>query len=85
MTQKENAEPTFEVCLERLEKIVKEMEQGDLPLDRALQLFEEGMKLSASCRKKLDEAENRIEILMKKGDGKVVAEPFRLNENDQPS
>jgi len=82
MTEKEEAQLSFEACLERLEKIVREMEQGELPLERALQLFEEGMQLSANCRRKLDEAENRIEILLRKADGKIAAEPFRLNEND---
>ena len=82
---KENNELSFEACLERLEKIVKELEQGDLPLDRALELFEEGVKLSANCRRKLEEAENRVEILLKKSDGKIVAEPFRLDENESSS
>jgi exodeoxyribonuclease VII small subunit len=85
MNAKPNVEPSFEASLEQLEKIVKELEQGGLPLERSLELFEEGMKLSAACRKKLEEAENRVEILLKKGNDKVVAEPFRLNENDQPS
>ena len=85
MNQKENTELSFEAGLERLEKIVTELEQGDLPLERALELFEEGMKLSADCRRKLEEAENRVEILLKKGDGKVVAEPFRAGENEEPS
>ncbi len=78
---KEGGEPTFEVCLERLEKIVQELEHGEQPLERTLELFEEGMKLSASCRRKLEEAENRVEILLKKGDGKIAAEPFRLGHN----
>jgi exodeoxyribonuclease VII small subunit len=84
---KEAAEPTFEVCLDRLEKIVQELEHGDQPLERTLELFEEGMKLSANCRRKLEEAENRVEILLKKGDGKITAEPFRLGQSndEQPS
>ena|ERR1051325_3698580 len=77
---KDQSEPTFEGCLERLESVVEELEKGDLALERALQLFEEGMKLSAVCRKKLEEAENRVEILLKKSDGKMVAEPFRIGE-----
>ncbi len=55
----------FEESLERLEQILKELERGDIPLERSLQLFEEGMNLSAACRKELDEAEGRIEILVK--------------------
>jgi exodeoxyribonuclease VII small subunit len=66
----------FEKNLERLDAIVQELEDADLPLDKALQLYEEGMKLSEFCHKQLEEAEGRIEILSKKAGGKVVAEPF---------
>jgi exodeoxyribonuclease VII small subunit len=84
--RREATDLSFEDCLERLEKIVQELERGDQPLERALALFEEGMNLSASCRRKLEEAENRVEILLKKDDGKMVAEPFHLGNNDeQPS
>jgi exodeoxyribonuclease VII small subunit len=69
------AKPSFETGIEELEKIVREMESGDLPLERAISLFERGMALSESCRKQLDEAETRVEILMQRGD-KVVAKPF---------
>ena len=76
---------SFESCLDRLEKIVKELETGNLPLERALELFEEGMKLSESCRRQLDSAESRIEMLVRKADGRVAAEPFRLaDESDKP-
>lgn len=67
---------SFERCLEELEKIVKELEAGDLPLERSLELFEKGMSLSESCRRQLEEAETRIEMLVKK-EGRVQAEPFR--------
>ena len=67
--------PTFEECLDRLEKIVGELEKGDVPLDRALELFDEGMKLSGSCRKELEEAEGKVEILLKRN-GKLQAEAF---------
>ena len=67
--------PKFEECLERLEKIVGELERGDVSLDQALQLFDEGMKLSGSCRKELEEAEGRVEILLKRN-GKLQAEPY---------
>jgi exodeoxyribonuclease VII small subunit len=82
MAEKEKTELSFEASLERLEKIVQELEKGDLALERAIELFEEGMQLSAGCRKKLDEAENRVEILLKKSDGKLAAEPFRIGENE---
>ena len=85
MTAKETPELSFEAGLDRLEKIVQELEKGDLALERALELFEEGMALSAGCRKKLEEAENRVEILLKKSDGKITAEPFRIGEpNGEP-
>ena len=67
--------PKFEDCLQRLERILEELEKGEIPLERALQLFEEGMQLSNSCRKELDEAEGKIEILLKQS-GKLQAEPF---------
>ena len=67
---------SFETCLDQLEKTVKELEAGDLQLERSLELFEKGMALSESCRKQLEEAETRIELLIKK-DGKVQPEPYR--------
>ena len=67
---------TFEACLEELEKVVKELESGDLPLERSLELFEKGMELSESCRKQLEEAETRVETLVRK-EGKLQPEPFR--------
>ena len=66
---------SFEAGLQQLEIIVKEMESGELPLERALELFERGMKLSGACRKQLEEAETRVEILMKRA-GEVTAQPF---------
>ena len=65
----------FEESLERLETIVTELEKGDVPLDRALELFDEGMKLSSSCRKELEEAEGKVEILLKRN-GKLQPEAF---------
>ena len=59
--------PTFEAGLEELERIVKELEKGDLPLERSLSLFESGMKLSGQCKKMLEEAETRVEILTRRG------------------
>jgi exodeoxyribonuclease VII small subunit len=65
--------PRFEDCIQRLEKIVQELEQGDVPLEKSLTLFEEGMQLSASCRKELEEAEGKVEILLKQN-GKLQPE-----------
>jgi exodeoxyribonuclease VII small subunit len=67
---------TFEACLEELEKVVRELEGGELSLDRSLQLFERGMSLSDTCRKQLEEAETRVEMLIRR-EGKRTAEPFR--------
>jgi exodeoxyribonuclease VII small subunit len=74
--EQETPAPSFEACLDELEKVVKELEGGDLPLERALELFEKGVDLSNSCRQQLEEAETRVEILMRKT-GKVQPEPFR--------
>jgi exodeoxyribonuclease VII small subunit len=71
----EEAPLSFETGLQHLEGIVKEMESGDLPLERALELFEKGMKLSEACRKQLEEAETRVEALIKRA-GEVTPEPF---------
>ena len=67
--------PKFEESLQRLEKVVAELEKGDVPLDKAVELFDEGMKLSGSCRKELEEAEGKVEILLKKN-GKLQPEPY---------
>lgn len=67
--------PKFEDSLERLEKIVNELEKGELPLEKSLALFEEGVQLSNSCRKELDAAEGKIEILLKQN-GRLQAAPF---------
>ena len=71
---------SFEKNLERLDGIVRELEDADLPLEKALELYEEGMKLSEVCHKQLEEAEGKVEILTKKAGGKVVAEPFEPGE-----
>jgi exodeoxyribonuclease VII small subunit len=74
-----NPPPTFEAGLQELENIVKEMETGDLPLERAIALFEQGMKLSDACRKQLEEAETRVEILTRRA-GEIQPQPFKNNE-----
>ena len=66
---------SFETSLDELEKLVKELESGDLPLDRSLDLFSRGMQLSETCRKQLEEAETRVEQLIRK-DGAYKPEPF---------
>lgn len=65
----------FEQGLTDLESVVKELESGDLPLEKAIQVFERGVTLSDRCRKELEDAETRVEILLKRGD-KIEAVPF---------
>jgi exodeoxyribonuclease VII small subunit len=75
MPEEKTCSPSFEASLQELERIVKELERGDLPLEQSLALFESGMQLSADCKRQLEEAESRVEILMRKG-AEVVAVPF---------
>ena len=70
--------PKFEECLQRLEKIVDELEKGNVPLEQAIKLFEEGVRLSNSCRQELEAAEGKVEILLKQN-GKLQAEPFETS------
>ena len=67
----------FEKSLARLEEVVKRLESTDLSLDEAMSLFEEGVKLSQECQKQLEETEGRVEILLKRADGKIAAKPFQ--------
>ncbi|MBQ6799466.1 MAG: exodeoxyribonuclease VII small subunit [Oscillospiraceae bacterium] len=67
---------TFETSVKRLEEIVRLMERGDVPLEQALSLFEEGTGLIRSCTKQLDEAELKVVRLMKGPDGEPVELPF---------
>jgi exodeoxyribonuclease VII small subunit len=68
--------PAFEQSLARLEEIVRKLESANLPLDEAMKLFEEGMQLSRDCQKQLEQAEARVEILLKKAGGEMAAQPF---------
>ncbi len=76
MPEPENPVASFEAGLQELELVVKQLESGELPLEGALELFEKGMELSDRCRKQLEEAETRVEMLVKKND-KMQAEPFK--------
>ncbi len=76
------AEIKFEKALKRLEEIVDELEKGDLDLDKSLEIFEEGIKMSRICSQKLDEAEKKIEILTKDESGKLKTEPFEPSPED---
>lgn len=72
----------FEKALARLEEIVASLEKGDLPLEDALKLFEEGMSISRFCSRKLEEAERRVEILLKNEGGELVEQPFEGGEGE---
>lgn len=82
-----NDNKTFETSLLELEKIVRELEQGDLSLEESLKLFENGVKLSRQCQERLDQAERRIEILLKDENGNPslqAIQPEDLREDRQP-
>jgi exodeoxyribonuclease VII small subunit len=70
------AEKKFEAALARLEEIVTELESGELGLEQSLRLFEEGVKLARICNARLEEAERKVEILLKDKAGKMTAIPF---------
>jgi exodeoxyribonuclease VII small subunit len=72
-----NEQPkSFEASLEALERIVQQLEQGDLPLEKSLELFEQGIGLSRQCQDRLNQAERRIEILLRDNQGRTVVSPF---------
>ena len=75
--------PDFERSLTRLEEVVRRLESPQLSLDEAMKLFEEGVVLSRECQKQLEEAEGRVEILLKKADGKMAAEPFEPESENE--
>ena len=68
--------PSFGESLKKLEVIVDKLEKGDLSLEESLKLFEEGVGLSATCKKELDEAEGKVQMLVKQRDGSLKAETF---------
>jgi exodeoxyribonuclease VII small subunit len=91
MPKRETAKSTpasFEAQLASLERIVRELERGELPLEQSLELFEQGVKLSRECQERLNEAERRIEVLLRGGDGSTVAVPFEsggmIEDEDGP-
>ncbi len=75
------AKDKFEEALSKLEGIVERLEEGDIPLEESLKLFEEGIRLSRFCSQKLDEAERRVEILLKDEEGKVKLQHFEPSRN----
>ena len=67
---------SFEASLDALERIVQQLEQGDLPLEKSLELFEQGIGLSRQCQDRLNQAERRIEILLRDNQGRTVVSAF---------
>ncbi len=70
----------FEASLKKLEEIVKRLETGSLSLEDSLKAFEEGVKHAAFCSDRLEDAERRVEILLKQKDGSLKREPFESGE-----
>lgn len=75
----------FEESLKRLEKIVEELEGGSLTLEVSLKRYEEGVRLSQQLSKRLEQAQRRVEILMKDGAGELTAQPFEASEDAESS
>ncbi|HEY4745122.1 MAG TPA: exodeoxyribonuclease VII small subunit [Desulfuromonadaceae bacterium] len=71
----------FETALKKLEEVVRRLEGGSLSLEDSLKAFEEGVRHAAFCSKKLDEAERRVEVLLKQKDGSFTREPFEPEDN----
>ncbi len=73
---------TFEQSLKQLERIVQELEDGDLPLEKAIKKFEEGVQLTQFCSQKLDETEKKVSVLLKNAKGQITEKPF-LPDDDE--
>ena len=76
MKNTEQSPRSFEASLEALEKIVHQLENGDLPLEKSLDLFEQGIRLSRECQDRLNQAERRIEVLLRDNQGRTVVSPY---------
>ena len=76
------AKKSFEQAMKQLEEIVLELESGDMPLEKAIKKFEEGIRLSKFCTEKLDESEKKITILMQDADGNVSEMPFTADTEE---
>jgi len=76
------ANKTFETAMKQLEQIVQDLETGDMPLEKAIKKFEEGIQISKYCSEKLDESEKRITLLMRDSDGEKVSEIPFVTENE---
>ena len=76
------AQQNFEEAMKRLEDIVQNLESGELSLEESLGTFEEGMKLVNFCSKKLEEAEQKVTMLVKDSEGKYTQQPFQIEEKN---
>jgi exodeoxyribonuclease VII small subunit len=81
MTNGQEQTRSFEASLEALEQIVHQLESGDLPLEKSLELFEQGIRLSRECQERLSQAERRIEVLLRDNQGRPVVAAY--NEANQ--
>lgn len=77
------AQKNFESSIKRLEAIVNDLENGDLPLEESLKVFEEGMSLIKFCSGKLEEVEQKVTMLVKEGNGKYTSRPFEIEKNEE--
>jgi len=82
MKRREAQGNSFESSLAALERIVRELEGGDLPLEESLKLFEEGVKLSRECQERLNQTERRIETLLRDADGRPIVSSFESDEEE---
>ncbi len=73
----------FETSLKKLEEVVRKLEGGALSLDDSIKAFEEGVRHASFCARKLDEAERKVEVLIKQRDGSFRKEPFGLDQDDE--
>lgn len=74
---------TFEASLEALERIVQQLESGDLPLEQSLELFEQGIRLSRECQERLGQAERRIEVLLRDNQGRPVVSTYEPKQGSE--
>ena len=82
MPRQKTATPDFEAALAELESIVQKLEQGELSLEESLKQFERGVVLTRSCQKSLRQAEQKIRVLARSGDGEVVEQDFEASDAD---
>jgi exodeoxyribonuclease VII small subunit len=77
---------SFDSSLEALEEIVHQLEGGDLPLEKSLELFEDGIRFSRQCQERLSQAERRIEVLLRDNQGRPIVRPFEkvVSEDSSP-